>query len=280
MDMMDSLDPAMIHAYVDRELDLARQLEFEKAMERDETLRALVAELRSQRLTIQTQATYHAAPDNLRRRITALAGTATTAASSPAPRRADAPRRPSTPLGSTLARWLDWRPLSAAVAATLVVGFGAQIYLASQQKDDRIADEVLASHVRSTLGSHLIDVSSADHHTVKPYLSSKLDFSPPVRDADLGTNEFVGGRVDYVDGHPVAALVYRSGKHVVNDFVWPSKEANRDPKVEAERGYQIAHWTRDGMTHWTISDVSRGEFDGLVKTLASRETPVPETTTR
>jgi anti-sigma factor RsiW len=270
--MKDPFDPAMIHAYVDRELDLARQLEFERAMEQDATLRATVTELRSLRTTVQGQATFHTAPDDLRRRIAALAAT------EPAtPRRTETPQVRSRPSssnavgGSARRRWFDWRPLSAAVAATLVVGFGAQGWIASQATGDRIADEVVASHVRSTLGSHLIDVSSADHHTVKPYLSSKLDFSPPVRDADLGTAEFVGGRVDYVDARPVAALVYRSGKHVVNDFVWPTKDADRKPAVEAERGYQIAHWTRDGMTHYTISDVSRSEFDGLVKILSTPE---------
>ena len=86
-------------------------------------------------------------------------------------------------------------------------------------------DEAVASHVRSTLGPHLVDVASSDHHTVKPFLSSKLGFSPPVYELQLPGSVFVGGRVDYLDGQPVAALVYRQGEHVVNAFVWPSGRA-------------------------------------------------------
>ena len=122
------------------------------------------------------------------------------------------------------------------------------VWLRSAQ-DERLLDDVVASHVRSTLGQHLVDVASSDHHTVKPWLSSKLDFSPPVNELPIPGSVFVGGRVDYLDGRPVAALVYRQGQHVVNAFVWPSSEKDSKPAFSRERGFQTAHWSSGGMTH-------------------------------
>jgi anti-sigma factor RsiW len=119
------------------------------------------------------------------------------------------------------------------------------------------------------MGEHLVDVASSDHYTVKPWLSSKLDFSPPVSELTVPGSVFVGGRVDYLAGRPVAALVYRQGLHVVNTFVWPSASKPAKPAFSEERGYQIAHWSERGMAHWAISDVNRDEFGVVVAALAA-----------
>ena len=125
-------------------------------------------------------------------------------------------------------------------------------------------DDVVASHVRSTLGQHLVDIASSEHHVVKPWLSSKLDFSPPVNELQIPGSVFLGGRVDYLDGHPVAALVYRQGEHVVNSFVWPDTGKDTKPDFSSQRGFQMAHWSQAGMAHWVISDVNREEFKVVV----------------
>jgi anti-sigma factor RsiW len=147
----------------------------------------------------------------------------------------------------------------------------ANLWWLNSSHDDRLMDEVTASHVRSTLGQHLVDVASSDHHTVKPWLSSKLDFSPPVPDLKEAGSTFLGGRVDYLDGRPVAALVYRQGQHVVNSFVWPGTSAEGAPRFAIERGYRSAHWSRNGMTHWVISDLSDQEFRALVRAIEKAE---------
>ena len=107
-------------------------------------------------------------------------------------------------------------------------------------------------------------MASSEHHVVKPWLSSKLDFSPPVNELQVSGSVFLGGRIDYLDGHPVAALVYQQGEHVVNSFVWPSATKDSMPNFSSVRGFETAHWSQGGMNHWVISDVNRAEFSAVV----------------
>ena len=242
---MKTTQAQQINAFVDAELDLASQLEMEEQMRLDAGLREQVEGLRQLRQAIREGADYHAAPDALRRRITGLM----------------APKRPES----------RWRPMvaSLAVMAVVVVVLNLTWWHASQE--DRLLDDVVASHVRSTLGQHLVDVASSDHHTVKPWLSSKLDFSPPVSELRLPGSVLLGGRVDYLDGHPVATLVYRQGEHIVNAFVWPSAGRDSPGAFSTQRGFQTAHWAHGGMTHWVISDVNRDEFKAVVRAIQGAE---------
>jgi anti-sigma factor RsiW len=254
--MRSDVDLQTLNAFVDGELDLTRQLDMEDRLRGDPALRDDVEGLRLLRETLRDGADYHVAPSALRAHLAA-------ASAPPVPVQARRPGR-----SAWLATWLwarvDWRPLvvSTGLVASVALAFNLAWLHATQ--DDRLRDEVVASHVRSTLGQHLIDVASSDHHTVKPWLSAKLDFSPPVAELALPESTLLGGRVDYLDGRPVAALVYRQGAHVVNSFVWPSAAQDSAPVFTVERGFQTAHWTRSGMTHWLISDLNREEFAGIV----------------
>jgi anti-sigma factor RsiW len=176
-------------------------------------------------------------------------------------------------VAQALNRWLAWRPLAASMSFAAVLAVALNVVLLQSSKQERLMDEVVASHVRSTLGQHLVDVASSDHHTVKPFLSSRLGFSPPVDELRVAGSVFLGGRVDYLDGRPVAALVYRQGEHVVNSFVWPSTAADSKPEFSSDRGYLTAHWSQGGMNHCVISDVNRDEFQRVVKAVQLTATP-------
>jgi anti-sigma factor RsiW len=77
----------------------------------------------------------------------------------------------------------------------------------------------------------------------------------------------IGGRLDYLDNRPVAALVYRRNQHVINLFVWPSNAASR-PEVEVSRqGYNLIHWTDSGMTYWVVSELNLSELKECVRLL-------------
>lgn len=174
-------------------------------------------------------------------------------------------RGPETPAParsrSFSARWLQALALFGAGAAT---AWGLALTLWVAPLPDATVDALTDSHVRSLMGTHLADVASSDHHTVKPWFAGKLDFSPPVIDlADEGL-PLTGGRLDYVEGHPVAALVYRSGPHVINLFVWPAADAKaRAPQLQVKRGYNLVHWTEAGMQAWAVSDLNAAELQAF-----------------
>jgi len=248
--------PSLAHAFVDGELDLKSQLELEQRLATDPALRQQVDEIRALRQALREHAGYHAAPDALRRRVAALG-----------PAAPDLPPVARAAPADLARRWLQWRPLAAGLGLAAVVMVALQLAWLQPSRNDALAEEVVASHVRATLGQRLVDVASSDLHAVKPFLSSKLGFSPPVAALPLEGSQLVGGRVDYLDGRPVAALVYRQGQHDVDAYVWPSSETDRAPAFGTARGYRFAHWSQAGMTHWVISDLNERRFQDVVRAL-------------
>jgi anti-sigma factor RsiW len=109
------------------------------------------------------------------------------------------------------------------------------------------------------MAAHLTDVTSSDSHNVKPWFADKLDYSPPVKDLSAQGFPLIGGRMDYLESRPVAALVYRRNQHVINLFVWPADESTPQSRL-ALRGYNLVHWDQSGMTYWLISDLSTDEL--------------------
>ena len=247
--MKTEFELQQLNAFVDGELELTRQLEMEARVAQDARLRAEVDALRRLRDAVRVHGECHAAPAALRQRIERLAGEGDMRAE------------------GALARWFAWRPLalSFALVASLAAGLGVALW--STFADERLMQEAVASHVRATLSQRLVDVASSDQHTVKPWLSSRLDFSPPVAELHVAGAVFVGGRVDYLDGRPVAALVYRQREHVIDLFVWPTTQAEHRSRVATLRGFNALHWSRAGMNYWLVSDLNLDELASFMQAL-------------
>jgi anti-sigma factor RsiW len=230
----------LVHALVDGELDAVNAQAFEAHLKTCPACASAVGELQGLRERIARPELRDAAPAALRGRLEAMID-----AETERPRR----RIPSAVPWSLAGGF-------AALAASLVV-------TTSLPSTTVLADQLVADHVRSTLASHLVDVETSDRHTVKPWFAGKIDFAPPVVDLAPQGFPLVGGRVDYLDGRVVAALVYRRGKHVINVFVRPEPKGLRLPAPRGHDGYSLVRWTEGGLEFWAVSDAEPRELEAL-----------------
>jgi anti-sigma factor RsiW len=230
----------LIEAHFDGELDLSQQVLVREHLEGCADCSAAYGELARQRGDIRSQPLYYHAPESIHRRVTALL------------READRVQ--------PVQRLWPWRWTAVAASIILTVSLGANLALmvARRTESHLIAQEAMSGHVRAMLSSHLMDVVSSDRHTVKPWFGDKLDFSPDVKDLAGQGFPLSGGRVDYLDGRPVAALVFRRAQHVITLFTWPSGLSRTDEV--SQRGFHVVAWTKEGMAYWAVSDLNVSEL--------------------
>jgi anti-sigma factor RsiW len=234
--------PALIHGYLDGELDLVNSLQVEDHLRECAICDRIYRNLQILQSAVRGGNLYFQPAEGFAARLhSALQDSAR--AGRPALTSIRQPAKPS--------RWWTWQAVAVvaaclALVAAVVFRFAPGVSRTSHS--DLVAQEVLASHVRSLMASHLTDVPSSDQHTVKPWFDGKLDFSPPLQDLSSKGFPLVGGRLDYLVGRPVAALVYQRQRHFINLFIWPSSNNSRE-EVMMQQGYNIHHLAESNMTY-------------------------------
>jgi len=254
----------LMDGYLDGELDPITSQTIEQHLREcdkcDQAYKAHALLIRS----ISDKAPYYKAPAGLRERIQsslreeiAERSPRSVSRNIPSLFQSKPSERRAIPFGT---QW-SWLALAAAIVLAAIIAFNLAPRLQRPGADQLLATQLIASHVRSLMANHLTDVPSSDQHTVKPWLDTKLDFAPVV--ADLSSDGFplVGGRLDYLDNRPVAALVYQRRKHFINLFVWPAESGSTGADKRITRqGYQLLHWVDSDFNYWAVSDVSDSDL--------------------
>lgn len=239
---------SLIDAYVDGELDSARSVAFEMHMNECSSCLTHVSNLQDLSSAIRNGSLRYKAPPQLKRNVQAAL-------------RAAHPE--------TRSSILYWRWASVLASAVLLVALTWTVATRQtiRSEESVLVNEIVSSHVRSLMLNHVADVPSSDSHTVKPWFGGKINYSPPTKDLAQQGFPLVGGRLDYLDNRPVAALVYQRRLHFINLFVWPSDSGSMKEEVLTRQGYNLIHWTQSGMTYWLVSDLNLMELSDCARLL-------------
>ncbi len=229
----------LLHALIDGELDAGHAREVEAHIAACSACAARLREFTDMRQAVNPAALRYAAPSSLRSRIEGKL---------PAPQAAQSRR-------SVI------KGFAVGATASALAASGLLVMVMRQDDDRRLLGEVVSAHLRSLQAQHLTDVVSSDQHTVKPWFNGRLDVAPPVVDLTALGFTLIGGRLDYVDAKPVAAIVYRRRVHVINLFCAPSPGAARRRAVmESLQGFNVRRWTDNGLNLWAVSDINADEL--------------------
>jgi anti-sigma factor RsiW len=250
----------LLHGLIDGELDAGHAREVEVHAAACPRCGASLRGYRRMRGAIRTQALRYAAPEHLRRRVLATLPRPVVPA-----QRASAPSRFNISMLrgfniSVLKGFGMGSFVSAAMAACLL------LFITNSNEEQRLVGDAVSAHLRSLHGQ-LIDVKSTDQHTVKPWFNGRIEFSPPVIDLKAQGFTLVGGRLDYIDGRPVAAIVYERGGHVINLFVSQAQVAAQTGTVEKLEGFNVWRWSWSDLGFSAVSDLNAEEFNEFCEKL-------------
>jgi len=270
-------DDLWLDALLDDELDASASLALQRRLAAEPALQRRFEQRRALRVAVRAQATRHAAPDALRASLAAMLATpVSTSASASARAGAGVTRERASPHLRSALPWLT------GVGGALLAVFGTLLAVdpaalglhrteALTALQTAEASEAVSAHTRALLVEHPIEVASSDQHTVRPWLSARLNFVPPVVDLAAQGFPLVGARRDVLSGETAAALVYRHGAHVISVFVRPA-EPDAPAGVEATRvvrGFNVIERTRAGLAFCFVSDVNPADL----RTLADLVSP-------
>ena len=240
----------VLHGYLDGELDLIRSVEFEEHLRTCPDCGRQLHDQQAMRQSLRAASLYERAPQSLEAKI-----------------RAQLPREVrSKSIVKPRSLAIEWLAIAAAIVIAAFLGARVIPNIGGQQQTSLLAQELVASHIRSLQPGHLFDVQSTDQHTVKPWFDGKLNFAPPVLDLSNQGFPLIGGRLDYVENRTVAVLVYGRSLHVINLFIWPASNEDSSPvHIQTVQGYNVFSWKKNGFEFRAVSDLNADELREFVR---------------
>ena len=234
-----------LHAYIDNELDIAHTLDIERHLETCAACLENYNEYQALRNAMKGGSLYFTAPEKLQKNVSSALRQRKRAA--------------------FIARAASWRELGV-VAAACLIAVALAVLLSGILRTTpttppgggvAIHQQVFDSHMRSLMANHLVDIRSSNPDSIKPWFKGKLDYTPYVYDLTSDGYSLVGARLDYLNNRAVAAIVYQHQGHIINFFLWPTKQSTASIAMSTIRGYRLANWTDEKMDCWAISDADQ-----------------------
>lgn len=241
----------LLDAYVDRELELTRQLDVEAHLAACSTSKKTAEAAINFRHSVCMNMPIYKAPPELKATI----------------------RAALRKVSKAEIKWISdlRRALLYATAVLLVSLLCVWAWMAtSHGKDRELIAQAISDHSRSLLADHLLDVTSSDQHAVKLWFTGKLDYSPPVADLTQAGYQLAGGRIDLLANRPVAAIVYLHQDHFINEFVWPAASRAIDFDVQSHQGYSLCGWNKFGLNYLIVSELSQADIEKFEDQLRDR----------
>ena len=232
----------LLHPYFDDELDFSESLRFEEHLTDCSDCSQALAEQKKLRNTLEQSSLRFVAPKTLQQNI-----------------QTSFLKSKESPKTSIIRNWKIYG-IAAGIAIAFFI-FGTFLPKGSEDHETAETNELVSSHIRSLMASHLFDVASGDQHTVKPWFAGKLDFSPVVRDLSGQGFPLIGGRLDYINGRPVAALIYQHDKHIINVFQWSADPGRPEKHIERHnKGFNLIGDGSGELRLWLVSDLNTEEL--------------------
>jgi anti-sigma factor RsiW len=230
----------LLHALIDGEVDAGHAREIENHIASCPGCAAQLREFQEFRKIMAPHALRHTAPAHLRRSIEG--------------------RLPVRPAAGPSRRSV-FKGFALGATASALAASGLLMMVVRTNEQQRILGEVVSAHLRSLQAPQLTDVLSTDQHTVKPWFNGRLDVAPPVADLTAQGFTLIGGRLDYIDAKPVAAIVYRRRVHIINLFCAPAEgSGDIHAAMESLHGFNVRYWRDKGISLWAVSDINAEEL--------------------
>jgi anti-sigma factor RsiW len=160
----------------------------------------------------------------------------------------------------------------AAAAALLlfaVVGWRVNRNVRSDNYQGEFAEEIVEAHMASLHPGNISGLASNDAQVVKGWFEGKAGFAVPVHDFSHQGFELQGARVDLVEGHSIAVLVYRGKGHLIDVFIWPTRERDTTQREGSRQGFQWVDWRKRKMEFCVVSDIGSTELEKLYELMDS-----------